>query len=65
MIPTVGVGILVMVFGSLDFVWIIGIAGLLNGGLLLIAGIHLGGRILDHRMPSVISTLDNFASLQK
>lgn len=65
MIPTVGVGILVMVFGSLDFVWIIGIAGLLNGGLLLVAGIHLGGRILDHRMPSVISTLDNFASLQK
>jgi ABC-2 type transport system permease protein len=66
MAPTIGVLIGILVgTGKSSLMWVVGLVGILNGAAFLVGGVALGGRILDRRIPKVIATLNNFASLQK
>ena len=38
---------------------------LVNGLVVLLGGSWLGGKLLDARMPKILATLDDFASLQQ
>ncbi|MCI1902157.1 MAG: ABC transporter permease [Bifidobacteriaceae bacterium] len=65
MIPTFGTALAVGILAGPGLLWIVGIVGIVNGVALLMAGVRLGGRILDRRTPAILATLNNFASLQK
>ena len=45
--------------------WVLIPVFLLNGVGFLALGSWLGGKLMDARMLSIVSTLDSFASLQK
>lgn len=45
--------------------WVLGLAGLANGVLVLAIGVWAGGRLMDRRLLSIAATLDSFASLQR
>lgn len=64
-IPTGAVFLVVHLTGSLGLLWLVGLVGVINGCGVLVAGVYLGGRILDQRTPKIVATPDNFASLQK
>lgn len=63
--PTVVLFIVLLVKGMTPLFWLAGLVGLVNGAAILVAGVLLGGAILDKRMLRVVATLDRYASLQK
>ncbi|MCI1983408.1 MAG: ABC transporter permease [Bifidobacteriaceae bacterium] len=66
MVPTIGVLIGILVgTGDPGLLWVVGLVGVINGVAFLVGGVTLGGKILDRRIPQVLATLSNYASLQK
>ena len=65
MLPT-GIVALVLALGGgwASWYWVVMPVSLVNGVIALVAGIWLGGKLLESRMLKVLSTLESFASLQ-
>lgn len=63
--PTLILFIVLLVKGMAPLFWLAGVVGIVNGAAILVAGVLLGGTILDRRMLRVVETLDRYASLQK
>ncbi len=64
-VPSGLVAVVLAVAGQWDMYWVLIPVFLLNGAGFLALGSWLGGKLMDARMLSIVSTLDSFASLQK
>ncbi|KAB7789219.1 ABC transporter permease [Bifidobacterium cebidarum] len=65
LLPTGVVALILAVIGAIDTMfWLLIPISLLNGVGMLVLGAWLGGKLMDARMLSIVTTLDSFASLQ-
>lgn len=65
-VPTGVLAVILAVTNALpQFLWVLGVVGLINGLAVLVLGTLVGGRIMDRRLLKIVHTLDNFAALQK
>ena len=65
LLPTGIVAIVLVAIGEISFsYWVLIPVALANGVVMLVLGTWIGGKLLDARMLSIVSTLDSFASLQ-
>ncbi|PLS24389.1 ABC transporter permease [Bifidobacterium imperatoris] len=65
LLPTGIVASILAIIGSISTMfWLLIPIAIINGIGMLILGTWLGGKLLDARMLSIVSTLDSFASLQ-
>ena len=65
LLPSILVVVLLLVTHNAGLMWIMMPVSLINGLAVLFLGSWLGGKLMDARMTKILSTLDDFASLQQ
>lgn len=65
LLPGAVVAVLLLVTHNAGLMWIMMPVSLINGLAVMLLGSWLGGKLLDARMPKILATLDDFASLQQ
>ena len=64
-LPTLLLVFLLPNIGTPVALGVITLVSLIDGLVVLVVGSWLGGKLLDARMPKILATLDDFASLQQ
>ena len=65
LVPSILVVVLLLITHNAALMWIMMPVSLINGLAVLFLGSWLGGKLMDARMTKILSTLDDFASLQQ